>query len=326
MGSNIHIFLVNQSKFAATELMYEAEYKNAERPTATAVSSCLIATTEPDLFASLAGLSHDFVIQVHSNGAEVLEALNDMVSGHFIADYRQLNDRWTGQRFLKQLRENPEKHAIQFWLMAESWHPEQEVMAIKQGASGIVKRNAEAISALVFDQVNLPKASVAGQLEQVEGLFANFAGLMKSIHINAARLALASAKIESTPQAYISELSRRLSVEDSRLQFLEAAKLLLQDFSAENSRWTSSKKLLGGARSSPQAQGFSAEKIEHINSIYRNYAGALGARLTIQRHSGLLTAGTAAALSTYVHALADGLSDAARRNEFFSGLQSAGLL
>jgi hypothetical protein len=302
----------------------------AKPPIATAsgakTSVCLIATTDPGLFSALGSITNGLEVRVHDNGAETLQTLQSMSAGYFIADYRQLKDNWTGQRFLKQLRDMPQYESVQFWLMAESWHPEQEVFAKKIGAKGMVKRSAEAISTLVFSNVDLPKMAAAEQLEKLETVFGNYAGLMKSLHLNAARVSLASAKIEPTPKAYAQELARRLSVEDSRNQFIDAASALIKEFELQDTVWSPKASTPNKPSGASNSGAINAEKIEQINTIYRGYAGALGARLTIQKHQDLLAPGTSEALSNYVRALAEGLSDAARRKEFFTGLQSAGII
>ena len=62
-------------------------------------------------------------------------------SGLFLADFRALADRWTGQKFLKFIRDRREFDAVEVWLLADHWQLPQE-----QGSSSAARRAFSSVS------------------------------------------------------------------------------------------------------------------------------------------------------------------------------------
>jgi hypothetical protein len=277
----------------------------------SSIHRCLIATTEPILFRSIAFECPNVDFRIHNNSDEIFTNLTSESFQYFIADYRQLTDRWTGQRFLKYLRERREFDSLKFWLMAESWHPQQEALAVKSGAIGMVQRSVEAILKDILVSTSHNRSPLELELSAMDELFATFAGPMSKVHIELARNTLQIDRIEHSAKAYGLELARHFSVPDRRELFLEAIRVQ-----------TSKPKLSSRAL----LNGDTAEQwLEKINAVFRTYAGALGARLIIEQSMRHFNPDSVDAMNIYFVALTNGLTINARQLEFVAAAKAAGL-
>ena len=109
-------------------------------PQAQVAAATIIVTTDPEPFVSRFAAELGSTVHVFDNGRAVVDALHSLPCDRLFADYRQLNDRWNGLRFLKHVRERPEFAHIQVFLMADEWQASQERGAI-QSLQGVLVSN-----------------------------------------------------------------------------------------------------------------------------------------------------------------------------------------
>ncbi len=204
----------------------------------------LIATTHPDLFTpglqALLGTS----VFVFDQGDAALRALHDLAPRVklLVADFRALNDGWTGKKFLKYVRDRRELDAVQVWLMADQWQAPQEQGVLKCGAAGFIKRQPEHLVPRVQAVSGLPLpvpssksrksgsegpdsiSTVAGDpwMEEVNQVFKRFAGALGAKLLTMQALEAMESQGQGDRHFYVNDLSSRLMNPGRRSEFLVA--------------------------------------------------------------------------------------------------------
>lgn len=197
--------------------------------TITKPAVTIIVTTEPQIFEQLSARNEPEPVLVFDNAAEAFTALEQHKCKRFFADFRSLNDKWTGQRFLRHIKHSPGGDAVEFWLLANDWHTHQEQWVMQNGAAGFVPRDPASVATKIGGtkpeqkNVAIPK-SITESIARAEELFGAFAGPMAQIHIQASRQALATGEISPTTDAYTADLAHRLAMTPMRNEFLSRAK------------------------------------------------------------------------------------------------------
>lgn len=189
----------------------------------------IIVTTEPQLFEELSGAAEPEPVLVFDNAAEAFTALEKHKCKRFFADFRSLNDKWTGQRFLRHIKQSPGGEAVEFWLLANDWHTHQEQWVVQNGAAGFVARDTASVATKIGGPKPAQKTavipkSITESIVRTETMFATFAGPFAQIHIQASREALSAGEIAPTTDAYTADLASRLTVKSMRDEFLSRAK------------------------------------------------------------------------------------------------------
>lgn len=186
-------------------------------------NTAIITTTEPELFRHYFAQQLDRTVFVFDNGDQALAQLAKSRPDFFFADFRALDDKWTGQRFLKFVRSNADLNAVRFHLMAKSWFDHQEQWVIKCGAVGFVSRDPGILAKFIVplgdkhaDAIEPP------ELDVIDEVFGRFAGPMRQIIIDDTRTKYRDGAIEPSTESYIAELSVQLSVPERRAHFLSA--------------------------------------------------------------------------------------------------------
>lgn len=270
--------------------------------------NAIIATTNPALFSRRFDEQLGKTVFVVDNGPDAIAALEKNHIDLFFADFRQLEDRWTGQRFLKYVRGNPQYAQVAFWLMAEEWHPHQEQWNVKCGAMGFVKRHPDVLAKHILGESAKPKTNhLAKELDEIDTLFGKFAGPMRGIHIEDAREAIDLGQIEPSSEAYIAELATKLATDDRRKQFQAAI--------AAASKKKSSEVTEAGD-----------PWMDAVNAVFKTFAGGLGARLMIASSLEQMEATGNNDRNFYVSDLASRLLNPGRRTEFIAALRKARLV
>lgn len=214
----------------------------ASIPQSTPVT--LIASTDPDLFApglqALLGSS----VFLFEQGDAALSALHEMADRVklFVADFRALNDGWTGQKFLKYIRDRHELDTVQVLLMADQWQAPQEQWILKCGATGFIKRQPEHLVPRVQAVSGLPLpvplaksrskgaegpdsiSTVAGDpwMEEVNQVFKRFAGALGAKLLTMQALEAMESQGQGDRHFYVADLSSRLMNPGRRSEFLLA--------------------------------------------------------------------------------------------------------
>lgn len=264
----------------------------------------IIATTEPQLFIAALGKMHGQSVHVYSRAEPAIAAARSDGCDRFYADFRQLDDGWSGQRLLRFVRKEHPK--VEFWLMAEQWLPHQEEWAIKCGAAGMTRRSPHLIATeLRSDKPQVP-AALQRQLSEIDSVFGRFAGPMRAIHVESARTALTQGQLEANREAYIEFLAACFSFEERRNAFLAAVRT---DVS-------------GNGASTSAGDPWMAE----VNKVFRQYAGALGATIAIGKAIEALDHRGHYDRLAYMRLLCDGLVNPARRAAFVAAVKAAKLL
>ena len=195
------------------------------RETAERQSMSIIVTTTPDVFSAYFAGQQAHPVLVTDNSQTALAALGQGRCSHFFADYRSLEDKWTGQHFLRYMREHSEFRTLKVWLMAEQWHQHQEQWAIKCGAVGMVLRTPEAVADLIAGMNGHAQGArrlLEAELTDIDEIFGRFAGPMRQVHIEAVRGALRMGSIQPVREAYVQELASKFTLPDRRIAFLNA--------------------------------------------------------------------------------------------------------
>jgi len=219
---------------------------SSRAPTSTPDSTpvTLIASTHPDLFApglqALLGTS----VFLFEQGDAALRALHDLAPRVklFVADFRSLQDGWTGQKFLKYVRDRRELDGVQVWLMADQWQAPQEQWILKCGAAGFIKRQPEHLVPRVQAVSGLPLpvpvgksrsknsegpdsiSTVAGDpwMEEVNQVFKRFAGALGAKLLTMQALEAMESQGQGDRHFYVNDLSSRLMNPGRRSEFLVA--------------------------------------------------------------------------------------------------------
>ena len=203
----------------------------------------IIATKEPEAFELRFAEQLGKSIFIVDNGTEAIQLIHQLREKLqlFFADFRQLDDLWTGQRFLKHIRALPHLEAVKVYLTAERWEPHQEQWIVKSGAMGYVRRAPDELAKHILGAV--PKAAAAPpaaptpapaapaaaapalqrNFGAIEDAFGRFAGPMRSVHIQDARKSLQRGLIAQTEQGYIEELTSKLSMPERKAAFQKIA-------------------------------------------------------------------------------------------------------
>jgi len=268
----------------------------------------IIATTQPDLFTPSLSPQIGRTVALFSTGASAIEALHSGGCQTFYADFRQLEDRWTGQRFLRFIRERAEFNHVDFWMMADHWHPSQEQWAIKCGAKGMLKRSPRVLAARILGEAPQLSIALELQLDAIDEIFARFAGSMRSVHTAAAHHAIETGQIEPTREAYVQELAGKLSLSERRDAFAKAL-------------WTNVDLNLDVETTQPGDPWMT-----EVNKVFKRYAGALGARIIISKALGEMEQRGHHDRTFYVSGLSDGLTNPQRRADFISAARDARLI
>ena len=189
--------------------------------------TALIVTTDPLAFEERFAEQLNRSVFVCDNSEDALAVLALKRVDVFFADFRQLNDKWTGQRFLRHVRMDPQYAHTAFYLMANSWFEQQEQWAVKCGAMGFVQRSPDALAHHILVREVLADAVEPAGLHIIDAVFGAFAGPMRRILIEETRAAFIQAQIERTVESYMANLSLRLANDERRKEFVEAARKAL---------------------------------------------------------------------------------------------------
>ncbi|MDE2078304.1 MAG: hypothetical protein KGI91_14740 [Burkholderiales bacterium] len=200
----------------------------------------LVVTTDPPLFEpSLKGhLGHR--VLVFDQGDAALTRLQDLAArvDQFVADFRALPDRWTGQKFLKYIRDRREFDGVQVWLMADHWQLPQEQWIVKCGAQGFIKRKPDVLAAKVLGrggQRGSPESDRSGPdsivtaagdpwMEEVNHVFKRFAGALGARLLTMQALEAMESRGQGDRHFYLTDLSSRLMNPGRQSEFLAALK------------------------------------------------------------------------------------------------------
>ena len=191
----------------------------AQRPEGASI----IATTEPALFKRRFAFEFERSVFVVDNGEDVKRMLGSMDIRFVFADFRQLADRWTGQRFLKHIRSTAALSHVAVYLMADRWEPHQEEWVRRCGAAGYVRRSPQALAKLIAGERPPWPAGFADEMALVEQIFGRYAGPMKEFDIDDARESLGLGIIEPVATAYVLELASKLALDERKTRFQAAA-------------------------------------------------------------------------------------------------------
>lgn len=270
--------------------------------------SAIIATTNPTLFSRRFDDQLGKTVFVVDNGPDAISCLEKNHIDLFFADFRQLEDRWTGQRFLKYVRANEKYARTAFWLMAEEWHPHQEQWTVKCGALGFVKRHPDILAKHILGETPKPKKNnLTKELDAIDVIFGKLAGPMRLIHIEDAREAIDLGQIEPSIESYVAELTTKLATDDRRKQFQSAVT-------------TAAKK------KSFEVTEAGDPWMNAVNDIFRAFAGGLGARLMVASSLEQMEATGNNDRNFYVADLASRLLNPGRRSEFLAALRKSKLI
>jgi hypothetical protein len=263
----------------------------------------IIITTQPSLFTPRFAQEISTSVLIHDTSEAVFSSLKTVECGAIFADYRQLNDHWTGQKFLRYVRDHHEYDPIDFWLMAEHWHESQHDWALKCGAAGMIRRTPEAVAVRILHA----PPSFENELLEVDYNFERFSDSdVAPLHIQAARAALHSGLIENNKSAYISELSSRISGWDRRNGFVDATQEQ------------------GGTPSFDMTKT-GDPWMDEVNALFKIFAGALGAKLMIAQSFTALELSGSYEKSFYLNDLAARLASPERRAEFLLAVREKNL-
>jgi hypothetical protein len=263
----------------------------------------IIITTQPSLFTPRFAQEISTSVLILDSSDAVFSSLKTVDCGAIFADYRQLNDRWTGQKFLRYVRDHHEYDPIDFWLMADHWHDSQHDWALKCGAAGMIRRTPEAVAVRILHA----PPSFENELLEVDYNFERFSDSdVAPLHIQAARAALHSGLIENNKSAYIQELSSRISGWDRRHGFVDAT----EDH--------------GGSPSFDMTKT-GDPWMDEVNILFKTFAGALGAKLMIAQSFTALEFNGSYEKSFYLNDLAARLASPERRAEFLLAVREKNL-
>lgn len=200
----------------------------------------LIVSTEPALFEARLGDQVGRSVFLFDQGDAALHQLHETADlvRVFVADFRTLPDRWTGQKFLKYIRDRREFDAVKVYLMADQWQAPQEQWIIKCGAEGFIKRQPDPVAAKVLGEVLRKPAeesdsgahdsisTVAGDpwMEEVNQTFKRFAGALGAKLLTMQALEAMESQGQADRHFYVSDLSSRLMNPGRRSEFLVALK------------------------------------------------------------------------------------------------------
>lgn len=198
----------------------------------------LVVSTEPALFEARLGEQVGRSVFLFDQGDAALHKLHEAADKVriFVADFRALSDRWTGQKFLKYIRDRREFDAVKVYLMADQWQAPQEQWIIKCGAEGFIKRQPDPVAAQALGEV-LRKptrerengspdsiSTVAGDpwMEEVNQVFKRFAGALGAKLLTMQALEAMESQGQADRHFYVSDLSSRLMNPGRRSEFLVA--------------------------------------------------------------------------------------------------------
>lgn len=185
--------------------------------------TAIITTTEPEPFRAYFAEQLGTSVFVFDNGEAALAQLAKAPPDFFFADFRSLDDKWTGQRFLKFVRANSDLDSVEFHLIAKSWFDHQEQWVVKCGAKGFLSRDPAALAKYIKPiGVEEPGPTDPPELDAIDEVFGKFAGPMRQIVIEDTRTKFRDGTIEPSVESYIAELSVQLAVPERRTQFLSA--------------------------------------------------------------------------------------------------------
>lgn len=122
----------------------------------------LIVTTRLQRFARL--VTHQSVgpILIVNSTAEGGQALARQSFSACFVDYFLLQDGYTGMRFLKTHRNNPNLQGGPIWLMADYPSEDLRALALQAGAAGLIQRSTKALHEVLA--ASLQRAQAAGFL------------------------------------------------------------------------------------------------------------------------------------------------------------------
>ena len=200
----------------------------------------LIVSTDPALFGSRLSEHLGRSVFTFDQGEAALQHLHQLGSRVqlFMADFRALTDGWTGQKFLKYIRDRHEFDGVKVILMADHWQPPQEQWIIKCGAEGFIKRQLDPVAAKVLgtsgtsgsdgDKSDAPDSIItaAGDpwMEAVNQVFKRFAGALGARLLTMQALEAMESRGQGDRYFYVSDLSARLMNPGRRSEFLTALK------------------------------------------------------------------------------------------------------
>ena len=200
----------------------------------------LIVSTDPAMFASRLGEQLGRSVFTFDQGEAALKQLHQL-GGRvqlFMADFRSLTDGWTGQKFLKYIRDRREFDGLKVFLMADHWQAPQEQWIVKCGAEGFIKRQLDPVATKVLGTSGASDHSVAKSdapdsiitaagdpwMEAVNQVFKRFAGALGARLLTMQALEAMESRGQGDRYFYVSDLSARLMNPGRRSEFLAALK------------------------------------------------------------------------------------------------------
>ncbi|HET8871554.1 MAG TPA: hypothetical protein VFM48_13995 [Aquabacterium sp.] len=209
-------------------------------PQASTGPVTLVVTTDPALFEPALGAHLGHRVLVFDEGEAALMRLQELAHrvDQFVADFRALPDRWTGQKFLKFIRDRREFDQVQVWLMADHWQLPQEQWILKCGAQGFLKRQPDVLAARLLGQGGRRRSSesdrsgpdsivtAAGDpwMEEVNQVFKRFAGALGARLLTMQALEAMESRGQGDRHFYVNDLSSRLMNPGRQSEFLAALK------------------------------------------------------------------------------------------------------
>lgn len=200
----------------------------------------LIVSTVPAMFAPRLGEHLGRSVFTFDQGDTALQQLHQL-GGRvqlFMADFRALTDGWTGQKFLKYIRDRHEFDGVKVVLMADHWQAPQEQWIVKCGAEGFIKRQLDPVATKVLGTSGSSDHSVAKSdapdsiitaagdpwMEAVNQVFKRFAGALGARLLTMQALEAMESRGQGDRYFYVSDLSARLMNPGRRSEFLAALK------------------------------------------------------------------------------------------------------
>lgn len=179
----------------------------------------ILVTTEPDLFAArLKPYIDAKTLFLTDSGHAATGFLQRWPVAQFVADLRQLNDGWSGYRFLRYVRDH--SPATRIFLMVQHREGYHHQLASGAGVAGVVGRTGDEVARVMGGEPPRLQRAFEAQIEEVNRVFARFAGPLRNIHTDAARQALDGGRLHRTREAYCAYLASTLLMSDQRDAFL----------------------------------------------------------------------------------------------------------
>ncbi len=294
-------------RMSTDERIEAATLRKAEKQRQVQVRA-VIATTQPGLFELAFAPQLGRTVLLAHNSAAVFSILNENRTASLIADFRQLEDGWSGQRFVRRIRENPDLGKLPIYLMSEQWSESQRQWSLGMGATGLVERTPQAVATLVLGWLPRLSKRLLRHLDAIDMEFRRYAGPLSSTHIERARKMVNSEELDSSAEAYIDHLAGQFQSARSRNDFLASVATV----DADNRSGVTS------TMGDPWLRG--------VNGLFLKFAGGLGGKVAITQTMAAVDTTGAFRRDFYLTDLSTRLLNPARRAEFLRACREAGLV